>query len=124
MPLPQIRPKIVLVDRDAALRAAVTFALELEGYEVDTLESGEALIGCALPAANACLVIDDKLEGVSGLDALDILRRRGVDLPAILVTGDARPAVVARASGCNASVVEKPLLDDALTARIHDLLPR
>jgi DNA-binding response OmpR family regulator len=117
------RPKIVLVNGDAALRAALRFALELDGYQVETLEDGEALMRCALPKANACIVLDHRLSDVSGFDALKVLRGRGVDLPAILLSSDTRPAAMARADACRASLVEKPLLGDALSTRIHELLP-
>jgi two-component system response regulator MprA len=118
------RRKVVLVDRDAAVRAALAFSLELDGYEVETLESGAALGGAALPATGACLVVDAGPGDLAGLEALETLRRRGVDLPAILVTNDLREAVFARARNCGASVLEKPLMGDTLTTRISEVLHR
>ena len=120
---PNRRPKVLLVDRDADLRAALTFSLELDGYQVEALASGEGLLARTLPGRNACLVIDDKLGDVSGLETLGILRRRGVGLPAVLVTNRAHPALLARAGELDARVVEKPLLGDALTLQIQSLLP-
>lgn len=115
-------PTVVLVDDDVALLAALRFSLEIDGYQVATCETGEQLMQMPLPA-DACLVIDQRLSGLSGLDALDDLRRRGVALPAILITSYASPTLHARARRAQATVVEKPLLGDALFARIREFLP-
>jgi FixJ family two-component response regulator len=115
-------PTVVLVDDDLALLEALQFSLEIDGYQVITCETGEQLMQMAFPA-EACLVIDFRLSGLSGLDALDDLRRRGVALPAILITSYASPSLHARARRAQATVVEKPLLGDALFARIREFLP-
>jgi FixJ family two-component response regulator len=119
---PPAPPTVVLVDDDVALLQALRFSLEIDGYQVATCETGEQLMQMALPA-EACLVIDFRLSGLSGLDALDDLRRRGVTLPAILITSYASPSLHARARRAQATVVEKPLLGDVLFARIRECLP-
>ena len=121
-PAPAAPPTVVLVDDDVALLQALRFSLEIDGYQVATCETGEQLMQMTLPA-EACLVIDFRLSGLSGLDVLDDLRRRGVALPAILITSYASPSLHARARRAQATVVEKPLLGDALFARIHECLP-
>lgn len=113
---------IVLVDDDDALRAALQFALEIEGYGVESCRTGEQLLALDLPAGG-CLVIDEKLEGVDGLESLEELRRRGVTLPAIMITSYAGPRLRSRARRAGASVVEKPLLCDALVAQIRKASP-
>jgi FixJ family two-component response regulator len=116
-------PLVVLVDDDDALRQALRFALEIEGYRVRACRTGEQLVDLELPTESACLVLDYKLGALNGLDALELLRRRGVDLPAILITSYANPQLRNRARRARAEVVEKPLLGDALLGRIHQLLP-
>jgi FixJ family two-component response regulator len=116
-------PLVVLVDDDDALREALKFSLEIEGYRVKACRTGEQLVNLELPTEAACLVIDYKLGMLNGLDALEQLRGRGVDLPAILITSYANPMLRTRARRARAEVVEKPLLGDALLARIHQLLP-
>jgi len=114
--------RIVLVDDDAALRQALKFSLEIEGFEVETCETGEDLIAHGLPEADACLVLDYKLGGITGLDALETLRARGVALPAILITSNPKPGTRARAQRSGATIVEKPLLGDLLIAKIRAAL--
>jgi FixJ family two-component response regulator len=116
------RPHIVLVDDDDALREALSFLLEIEGFGVQALRSGEQLVALDLPTGPVCLVIDHRLGEVSGLDALEKLRSRGVRSPAILITSYADPALRRRAMRFDAAVIEKPLLGDALLARVRELL--
>ncbi len=116
-------PVVVLLDDDAALRQALTFSLEIEGYRVESCATGEELVEQTLPEDEACLVLDYRLGGMSGLDALQSLRERGVRLPAILITSNPTPSVRSRAARLQAQVVEKPLLGDLLLGHIHRVLP-
>lgn len=116
-------PMVVLLDDDAALRQALTFSLEIEGYRVESCATGEELVAQILPDRDACLVLDYRLGGMSGLDVLQTLRDRGVRLPAILITSNPAPAVRERASQLQAQLVEKPLLGDLLLGHIHRILP-
>lgn len=122
-PVVRPAPLVVLVDDDDALRAALKFSLEIEGYTVIACDTGEALLALDLPADAGCLVVDYKLDALNGLDALEALRDRGVALPAIVITSFANPMLLSRAAQLDAEVVEKPLLGDALLSRIHELLP-
>jgi FixJ family two-component response regulator len=116
-------PLVVLVDDDDGLRKALKFSLEIEGYQVTACRTGEQLVELQLPAEAACLVVDYKLPALNGLDALEALRAAGVTLPAILITSYANPELHGRAQRAQASVIEKPLLGDALLSRIHQILP-
>jgi FixJ family two-component response regulator len=112
------RPTVIIVDDDAGLRKALRFLLEVEGFEVVTCSSGEALISRPLPKGPGCLVLDQRLPGMSGMDALEILRGRGVDIRTIVITSAPDPALRKRALLANAQVIEKPLLSDLLLGTI------
>ncbi|WP_304166699.1 response regulator [Phenylobacterium aquaticum] len=113
------RPQVVLVDDDVALRMALEFSLDLEGFDVTALDSGEALLRIAsLPLTGACLVLDQNLPGMTGVETLRQLRARGVTLPALLITSHPPAGVREAAQASGARIVEKPLLGDALTAHI------
>lgn len=113
------RPKVYVVDDDLAVREALAFTLDLEGFSVETLESGEALLLRDLPRQDACIVIDERLPGVSGLEALRQLRARGVNLPAFLMTGTPRASIRQAAAGVHAPILEKPLQGETLVAAIY-----
>lgn len=122
MPSPP-RPHVLLVDDDAALRMSLEFSLDLEGFEVTAMESGEALLLIDdLPLKGACLVLDQNLPGVTGVETLRQLRARGVTLPALLITSHPPPGVRDAAKASGARIVEKPLLGDALTAHIFQAI--
>jgi FixJ family two-component response regulator len=116
------RATVYVVDDDAAVRRALAFTLDLEGFGVETFESGEALLLRDRPPAPGCLVIDQRLAGISGLDTLRQLRARHVELPAILVTSHPRPAFREGAALAGAPILEKPLEGETLIAAIHSLL--
>ena len=118
------RPTIILVDDNAALRAALKFNLEIEGFQVETCESGEALLLRDLPTGRACVVLDYNLPGITGLDALSQLRHRHVDLPALIITSTPSLHVRERIRAAGADLVEKPLLGDALVGGIREALAR
>lgn len=113
------RPRILIVDDDAALRSALTFSLELEGFAVETFESGEALVARGSAPDRGCLVLDYHLPGMDGLALLDLLRGRGVALPALIITSLPTRSLAARAAAAGAAIIEKPLLCDALAAAIR-----
>lgn len=119
---PNPRIIVYVVDDDAAVRRALEFALDLEGFGVETFESGEALLLRNRPEAPGCLVIDERLPGVSGIETLRQLRARAVDLPAILVTSHPKPALRDAAARAGAPIVEKPLEGETLIAAIHKLM--
>ena len=113
---------VVIVDDDEALLEALTFGLELEGFQVQTHRSAGTIHADTLPQTGCCLVIDYKLPGLNGIDLLDRLRRQAVKLPAIIITSHARPDMLMRCSKLGAVVVEKPLLGDGLLIAIRNAL--
>lgn len=116
------RSLILVVDDDDAVRRALAFALDLEGFDVETFGSGEALLLREPPESPACLVLDQRLPGVTGLATLDQLRQRHVDLPAILVTSHPGPALRSAAAQAGVPILEKPLLSETLIATIYRVL--
>lgn len=104
------RPLIVVLDEDEALREALRFSLETEGYRVSVFGAAETLLACAHRLRAACFVLDEPACD-SRLRAL--LRRRRA--PVILMSGGQAP----RAAGFSRMrIVEKPLMTDALSRQI------
>jgi len=114
-PAAAVRPRILLVEDDAALGAALKFKLEVEGYDVELLDRAEPLLTRPFPETPVCLVVDLNLPGMTGLEALEALRRRGVTAPAILITTQPKRVVRTLARALGVQVVEKPILGERLS---------
>jgi two-component system, LuxR family, response regulator FixJ len=80
------------------VRNSLKFALEVEGFSVRAYPTGAELLKDADIPDDGCLVVDYKLPEMNGLDLLAELRRRKVDLPAILITTHPNAAVRDRAA--------------------------
>src|SRR5215469_15822113 len=78
---------VLVVDDDAAVRSALKFALEVEGFAVKLYAGSIALLAEQGLPDRACLVIDYRMPGVDGLELVRRLRARQVALPAILISG-------------------------------------
>jgi FixJ family two-component response regulator len=108
------RITVLIVDDDPAVRSSLQFYLEIEGFLVRVYSTAADLLGDRNLPALGCLVIDYRLPGMNGLDLLAELRRRDVDLPAILVTTHPSALVRAAVTAAGAVLIEKPLLNEAL----------
>lgn len=116
---------VIVVDDDDAVRAALTFSLELEGLDVEAHAGGRALLAAPPPKGGGCLVVDYYMPDMDGVTLVE--RLSGVDrrLPAILITAKADPDMRARAAAAGIDLVlEKPLEDAALIDGIRAALAR
>jgi FixJ family two-component response regulator len=114
---------VAVVDDDAAVRHALKFALEFEGLRVLLYDSALALLGDSELARHGCLVIDYRMPEIDGLELVETLRERGLAIPVIMITGRANAGMRIRASRAGvATVLEKPLSDDALADAIRSAL--
>jgi FixJ family two-component response regulator len=103
--------------------ASLKFALEIEGYSVHTYASAKALIADATRRKRGCLVLDYNLAEEDGLQVLAELRKRGVAMPAILITSNPGPRLRVRAAAASVSIVEKPLMGNTLIDAIRTAFP-
>lgn len=109
---------ILLVDDDAAVRNALKFSLEMEGFSVRLYPTPEALLAESDLPAGGCLVIDYRMPEIDGLELVERLRNRGVALPVLLISGRVTRSLRDRASGLGIrDVLEKPLSDLAGSIR-------
>jgi two-component system response regulator FixJ len=113
---------IIVVDDDAAVCKSLKFALEVEGFNVRTYPSGEALLNEPAFLACCCFVIDQRLPGIDGVDLVAKLRDRKVTVPAILITTHPSATVRKRADSAGVPIVEKPLLGSALLDGIRQAM--
>lgn len=109
---------MIVVDDDGAVRNSLKFSLEIEGFAVRTYADGSELLN-ADAQHGACIVIDQNMPGMTGLEVLAKLRDRGVLTPAILITSDPNAALSECAASVGIPVVEKPFFGSALLEAIR-----
>lgn len=114
---------VYVVDDDEAVRDSLRFVLEASAYRVLAFDSAERFLRDFDPKAIACLVLDVRMPGMSGLELQEQLRARGLDLPIVFITGhgDVPMAVAAMKRGA-ADFIEKPFDQAALKAVVDRLL--
>lgn len=105
---------VAIVDDDPAVCNSLKFSLEIEGFIVRLYESGTELLSDHTLADCSCLVVDERMPGIAGLDLIAELRDRDVAAPAILITSYLNAGLARRAAEVNVPIVEKPLLNDTL----------
>ena len=113
---------VVVVDDDTAVRNSLEFSLELEGFTVRSHADGRELLAASHLASCDCLVIDQKLGNMSGLDVIGLLRQRRITTPAILVTSQPSEGLRERARRAGVPIVEKPLLGNSLPEMIRTVV--
>lgn len=117
--------RVLLIEDDRDLCAAVGLQLEDEGYRVDLCHSGEEGLLFALQGVHDLIVLDRMLPEVDGLTILSSLRKKGVAIPVILVT--AMNGIRDRIDGLDAGADDylvKPFAVEELKARIRALSRR
>jgi FixJ family two-component response regulator len=113
-----------IVDDDSAVRESLADLLRSMGYEAMVYGSTSEFLKVELPDAPACLILDIRLPGTSGLELQGHLRRIDIRLPVILMTGfgDIPMSVKGMKAGA-VDFLTKPIRDqdllDAVTAAIQ-----
>ena len=118
-------PTVHLVDDEASVRAALEFLFVSHALPVCAYASGLDLLDRIqrAPALQGCILLDVRMEPLSGLQLHDELVARGIRTPVIFLTGhgDIRMAVDALKKGAF-DFVEKPFGDAALVDRVQDAI--
>jgi two-component system response regulator FixJ len=110
---------IVVVDDDAAVRNSLKFSLELEGFTVRLYADGRELLEDPELPAYGCLIVDQIMPELTGLDVVAALRKRGILSPAVLITPNATPQLRQRAAAAGVAVIEKPFFGNTLVDAIR-----
>ena len=112
--------KVLAVDDDGFMRNLLHRVLTSAGMQVASHGSAAELLAADDLASATVLLLDLRMPGMSGLELQDLLRRRGIDLPIIFISGaaDLAMAVTAMRNGA-ADFIEKPFEGAALIDRVH-----
>lgn len=113
-------PRVLLVDDDDRMRNSTAQALELAGFAVEPLASGEEALALAGPGFAGAVVSDIRMPGMDGMTLLSRLHEIDAELPVILVTGHAEvPLAVEAIRGGAYDFIEKPFVVQELATVIR-----
>jgi FixJ family two-component response regulator len=116
---------IFVVDDDKSVRDSLHRLLASVGMTVEVFASAQAFLDAPRPDAPACLVLDVRLPGPSGLELQRELARRGDSLPIVFLTGHGDIPMSVRAMKAGAAeFLTKPFRESDLLAAIHQAIER
>ena len=119
------RPKVYVIDDDAAVRRALGRLLQSAGYDVEVLAGSEDYLAREAPSSPACLVVDLRMPGMNGLELLRTIAGTPRGIPVVLMSGhsDEVARLAAMAQGA-VDVLSKPLDGAVLLAAVGRALQR
>jgi DNA-binding response OmpR family regulator len=112
------RERILVCDDDPRMRDTVVEAMAAEGIDVDSADRAVDAIQRIMRTSYRALILDLKLPGLGGLDAISVVKRFDALLPIIVMTGHASYEVeqTARAAGIFYYLVKPFNLDELVAA--------
>ena len=116
---------VYVVDDDAGIRDAAQRLFASIGLEVQTFESASIFLGRKRPEVPACLVLDVRLPGLSGLDLQRKLGQLGASIPIVFITGCGDiPMSVQAMKGGAVEFLTKPFRDQQLLEAVQQAIAR
>jgi FixJ family two-component response regulator len=116
---------VFVVDDDPAVRLSTARLLQSADLRVETFSSAQEFLSRQPPDAPACLVLDVRLPGLSGLDLQRTLREADLHIPIVFITGhgDIPMSVQAMKAGA-VEFLTKPFRDQDLLDAIGQAIKR
>jgi FixJ family two-component response regulator len=118
-------PIVVIIDDDASFRRSAERLVRSAGHKVQTFAGAADFLKDQRPDVTACIVLDVRMRGLSGLDLQKQLAKAGIQIPLIFITGhgDIPMSVQAMKAGA-VEFLTKPFRDQDLLDAIEVALKR
>jgi FixJ family two-component response regulator len=111
---------VAVVDDDPAVLDSLKFLLEVAGYRVNTYSSATAFLENSAGPLACCLILDQHMPGMTGLELAARLRTQGVSIPILLFSAQLSPAIITRAAEVGIDkVFGKPPPEDELLSFVN-----
>ena len=116
-------PVVHLVDDEEAIRDSLAWLLQSRGITSVGYASGEAFLEAWRPEMRGIIILDIRMQGLSGLEVLDRLVARGAAQPIVILSGHGDvPAAVSALKNGAVDFLEKPFNDNQMVDRVIELL--
>ena len=114
---------VFVVDDDPAVRSALSLLIGTCGWKARPFASAEEFLECYARERPACLLLDLKMEGMSGVELQGLLNTLDASLPVIVISAYADHPLADRAREAGArKVLGKPFRDTELIDAVNDAL--
>ena len=114
---------IALVDDDGSVRKAMGRLLKSAGYRVSVFESARAFVESHYANETDCLILDMRMDGMSGADLQTYLAYQGARIPIVFISGyaDESARKLVTRQGAYA-YLQKPVNDEQLLSTLDRAL--
>jgi two-component system, NtrC family, nitrogen regulation response regulator NtrX len=113
--------RVLIVDDEAGIRAALAQLLEYEGYEVKAVANGEEGVAAYTQWRPQLVFLDVKMAGIDGLETLKRLRAHDPAAIVVMISGHASIADAVEATHLGAyDILEKPLDTDRILVTLRN----
>jgi FixJ family two-component response regulator len=119
------RRTVLVIDDDAPVRKALKRLISAAGYDVEVMEDASSYLNRARVPPPACLLLDLRMPGMSGMELLAAVANTERMVPIVVITGEGDENVHREALAAGAmAVLEKPLDEAGLLGAIEDAVAR
>lgn len=116
-----MKPRILVIDDESAIRDSMRMILEYEGYEFVGSASGEDALALVSRESVDLVFLDIKMPGMDGLEVLQRIKALTDDLPVIIISGHGTVATAVEATKLGAfDFIEKPLASERILLTIRN----
>ena len=119
------RARLLVVDDDRTFRLSTAELLRQEGHEVESAANVADAVEKLAAASYDLMLLDVRMPGMDGLTAVEVLRKRGLELPILMISGFGTIDTAVEALHLGADhFLSKPIDPDILSAKVVELLER
>lgn len=117
----RVQDVVYVIDDEREIRLSLAFQLRTLGYDVHPFVAAADFLDQSDALRPGCVLLDVRMPGMSGNEALALMRQRGIDWPVVIITGHAEvPVAVEVMKNGALDFLEKPFED----AELQDVLRR
>ena len=122
---PNRKQVVFVIDDDDAVLGSMRFLLTVQGFEAKTYSTAEDFLESVAPTETGVVVTDVRLPGLNGVALIEGMKKRGLNLPVIVITAyaDVALAVTAMKQGA-LDLLEKPFDPSALIDTLRQAFSR
>src|SRR5271168_3286693 len=118
-------PIVFIVDDDLSVRRSTERLIHSTGMKVQTFTSAREFLASPRPEGPACLVLDVRMPGLSGMDLQRELTQAGIHIPIIFITGHGDIPMSVRAMKAGAvEFLTKPFRSHSLLDAVRAAIER